>query len=61
MRIVLTVPEDILREACNRIAIFCSEHIVSVDRIKEIDNNVVSVANDDQEVFCANFSRAAQL
>lgn len=27
MRIVLTVPEDILQEACTRIITFCKDHI----------------------------------
>lgn len=58
MRIVLTVPEDILREACSRIAIFCKEHIVIVDKMKEIDSNVVSVA-ENAEVICETMSRAA--
>ncbi|XP_028037349.1 tyrosine aminotransferase [Bombyx mandarina] len=41
MRIVLTVPEEILREACRRIIIFCQEHVVSREKILEIDENVV--------------------
>ncbi|KAL4712813.1 hypothetical protein ACJJTC_011883 [Scirpophaga incertulas] len=40
MRIVLTVPEDILREACQRIALFCQDHIVTRDKIKEIEEEV---------------------
>ncbi|KAI5632240.1 aminotransferase class I and II domain-containing protein [Phthorimaea operculella] len=47
MRLVLTVPEDILREACNRIAIFCKQHIVT-DKLKEIESNIVSVASETE-------------
>lgn len=36
MRIVLTVPADILKEACNRIMVFCCQHAVSKEKIKEI-------------------------
>ncbi|KAJ2953725.1 hypothetical protein O0L34_g1348 [Tuta absoluta] len=47
MRLVLTVPKDILREACNRIAIFCKEHIVT-DKLKDIESNIVSVAPETE-------------
>lgn len=43
MRIVLTVPEDILREACHRITTFCAENIVTRDKLKELSKNEVSV------------------
>ncbi|XP_063529288.1 tyrosine aminotransferase [Cydia strobilella] len=43
MRIVLTVPEDIMGEACDRITIFCREHVASRDNLKEVDTNSVSV------------------
>ncbi|CAH0404910.1 unnamed protein product [Chilo suppressalis] len=46
MRIVLTVPEDILREACQRIAVFCQDHIKSRDKINEIDSNDVLLSNE---------------
>lgn len=42
MRIVLTVPEDIMREACKRITIFCKDHVVTRESLKEIDNNIVN-------------------
>lgn len=35
MRIVLTVPDDMLREACSRIAEFCEKHYKRDDRIIE--------------------------
>lgn len=57
MRIVLTVPEEILLEACHRIAIFCKDHIISGEKLKEIGPNVVTVANEP-EVICG-LSRAA--
>ncbi|KAL0849335.1 hypothetical protein ABMA28_013650 [Loxostege sticticalis] len=50
MRIVLTVPEDIMREACQRIVAFCQEHIVTKDKLKEIDTNVV--LPNASEVIC---------
>lgn len=31
-RIVLTVPEDMIVEACNRIQEFCAHHFKSIDR-----------------------------
>lgn len=51
MRIVLTVPEDIMREACQRIVVFCQEHIVTREKVKEIDSNILAVTSDS-EVFC---------
>ncbi|XP_028162625.1 tyrosine aminotransferase-like [Ostrinia nubilalis] len=51
MRIVLTVPEDIMREACQRIVKFCQDHIVTREKLKEIDTNVVSMPNAT-EVIC---------
>ncbi|XP_068621400.1 tyrosine aminotransferase [Battus philenor] len=53
MRIVLTVPEDILREACQRLVIFCKEHINIEENCKEIDNNIMSFTND-AEFICDN-------
>ncbi|XP_030036199.2 tyrosine aminotransferase [Manduca sexta] len=52
MRIVLTVPEDILKEACLRIATFCKEHIVSREKLKEIDTNFVLPS--ETQVICDN-------
>ncbi|CAB3230886.1 unnamed protein product [Arctia plantaginis] len=43
MRLVLTVPEDIMQEACKRIVTFCQHHIVSRECLKEIDSNIVQV------------------
>lgn len=57
MRIVLTVPEEILLEACDRIVAFCKEHIISGEKLKDIGTNVVTVANEP-EVICG-LSRAA--
>jgi len=39
VRIVLTVPDDILRDACNRVAMFCQEHSVKrcTEKIKQIE------------------------
>lgn len=51
MRIVLTVPEDIMREACKRITIFCKDHVVTRESLKEIDNNIVNMTS---EVICSN-------
>ncbi|CAH2238835.1 tyrosine aminotransferase [Pararge aegeria] len=48
MRIVLTVPEDKLREACQRIVKFCKDHVIGEKR-KEIENN--DIAND-VKVIC---------
>ncbi|XP_035446504.1 tyrosine aminotransferase [Spodoptera frugiperda] len=45
MRIVLTVPEDILREACNRITKFCEQHMMK-EKLKMADNDVVSILNE---------------
>ncbi|XP_021191290.3 tyrosine aminotransferase [Helicoverpa armigera] len=42
MRIVLTVPEEILREACVRITQFCEDHM-----LKKIDNDVVSIVQGE--------------
>ncbi|XP_013168404.1 PREDICTED: tyrosine aminotransferase [Papilio xuthus] len=53
MRIVLTVPEDILREACQRLVIFCKEHIDIGEKCKEIDNNIIPVTNET-EFICDN-------
>lgn len=57
MRIVLTVPEEILIEACHRITVFCKDHIISGEKLKEIGANVVTVSNEP-EVICG-LSRAA--
>lgn len=38
MRIVLTVPEEKLREACQRIKVFCKEHIIGEKR-KELESS----------------------
>lgn len=51
MRIVLTVPEDILREACDRMTVFCREHVASRDTLKEVDNNIVSVEPVGEVIF----------
>lgn len=53
MRIVLTVPEEILREACKRIALFCNDHIVSRETLKEIENDLVTVSSEN-DVICDN-------
>ncbi|KAJ8729335.1 hypothetical protein PYW08_000916 [Mythimna loreyi] len=49
MRIVLTVPEDILREACQRIARFCEDHMRK-PQLKKRDHDVVSIVNDEKNV-----------
>lgn len=41
MRIVLTVPKDILQEACTRIISFCKEHSRQVEKIEEINKDNV--------------------
>lgn len=51
MRLVLTVPEDVMQEACKRIVTFCKDHIVSRERLKEIDSNIVQVSSET-EVIC---------
>ncbi|XP_045767178.1 tyrosine aminotransferase [Maniola jurtina] len=48
MRIVLTVPEDKLKEACQRIKIFCKEHVIGGKR-KEIENNDIE---NEVKVIC---------
>lgn len=50
MRIVLTVPEDKLREACERIVIFCKDHVITKEKRKEIEVNELSV--NDVDVIC---------
>lgn len=45
MRIVLTVPEDKMREACQRIIMFCKEHVVNSEKRKDIDKEL-SMATD---------------
>ncbi|XP_045511488.1 tyrosine aminotransferase [Colias croceus] len=45
MRIVLTVPEEYLREACQRITLFCKEHVDYGEKRKEIENDDVTVTN----------------
>ncbi|XP_026326823.1 tyrosine aminotransferase-like isoform X2 [Hyposmocoma kahamanoa] len=57
VRIVLTVPEEILLEACRRITVFCKDHIISGEKLKGIDANVVTVANEPK-VICG-LSRVA--
>lgn len=49
MRIVLTPPEEILREACHRILTFCQEHITISDKIKEYEKDAISLINDDRD------------
>ncbi|KAJ8729334.1 hypothetical protein PYW08_000915 [Mythimna loreyi] len=49
MRIVLTVPEDILREACQRIKTFCEDHMLK-PQLKKMDHDVVSIVNDEKNV-----------
>lgn len=44
MRIVLTVPEDILREACQRIVVFCQDNIGSRENLKEFDGDEITVS-----------------
>ncbi|CAG4998563.1 unnamed protein product [Parnassius apollo] len=51
MRIVLTVPEDALREACQRIVIFCKEHIDMDEKCNEIKSNIIQMTNET-EVIC---------
>ncbi|CAH2066998.1 unnamed protein product, partial [Iphiclides podalirius] len=53
MRIVLTVPEEILREACQRLIIFCKDHINIEEKCKQIENNIIPVTNET-EVICDN-------
>lgn len=36
MRIVLTVPEDMLKEACRRIAQFCEHHVFLENILKNL-------------------------
>lgn len=50
MRIVLTVPDEILREACRRITAFCTDHIVSKENLKEIICNDISIPNEPQVI-----------
>ncbi|XP_050670137.1 tyrosine aminotransferase [Leptidea sinapis] len=45
MRIVLTVPEEILREACQRITLFCTEHVTYENR-KEKENADIAATNE---------------
>lgn len=54
MRIVLTVPEDIMREACKRITAFCKDHIVSRESLKEIVTNIVDVTSNPEVICEAN-------
>ncbi|XP_072936808.1 tyrosine aminotransferase [Epargyreus clarus] len=51
MRIVLTVPEDKLREACQRIVIFCNDHVDNGERVKEIVSDIVSVPSDAEVIM----------
>ncbi|CAG9098665.1 unnamed protein product [Plutella xylostella] len=53
MRIVLTVPNDILREACKRIDAFCRDHAAQRENIKAVDNFAVTLPADE-EVYCEN-------
>ncbi|GBP66560.1 Tyrosine aminotransferase [Eumeta japonica] len=46
MRIVLTVPEDVLREACKRMAVFCQHHTTAREKLKVIDCDVIAVASN---------------
>ncbi|CAK1550029.1 unnamed protein product [Leptosia nina] len=46
MRIVLTVPEAYLREACQRIIIFCKEHIDYGEKRKEVANDDITVPHN---------------
>ncbi|CAH4005921.1 unnamed protein product [Pieris brassicae] len=46
IRIVLTVPEAYLREACQRIILFCTEHVDLGDKCKDMESNEVSVPQD---------------
>ncbi|CAG9566760.1 unnamed protein product [Danaus chrysippus] len=46
LRIVLTVPEDKLQEACRRIIIFCKEHIVYAE--KRLENMINEESNNIQ-------------
>lgn len=58
MRIVLTVPEDKMREACQRIVIFCKEHAVAGETRKDIENDI-SVANDFKVISDNDLARIA--
>lgn len=50
MRIVLTVPDEILREACQRITAFCTDHIVSKENFDEVISNDISIPNEPQVI-----------
>ncbi|XP_053618537.1 tyrosine aminotransferase [Plodia interpunctella] len=55
MRIVLTVPEDIMREACERIILFCQENVAVVCRDKLVDYNKSDMSlSIVKEVICDN-------
>lgn len=46
IRIVLTVPKEMIVEACNRIAEFCAEHYQSVDvNVDEGEEDTVGTAS----------------
>ncbi|CAH0603045.1 unnamed protein product [Chrysodeixis includens] len=47
IRIVLTVPEEKLREACHRIATFCADHMVAEpETLTKTEKDVVSMVHD---------------
>ncbi|XP_050361316.1 tyrosine aminotransferase [Nymphalis io] len=57
MRIVLTIPEDKMREACQRIVLFCKEHVVFAEKRKDIEEDVPITT--DVQVICNNDARVA--
>lgn len=58
MRIVLTVPEDKMREACQRIVVFCKEHADYGENRKEIEHDI-SIANDLKAICENDLARVA--
>ncbi|XP_052747624.1 tyrosine aminotransferase [Galleria mellonella] len=58
MRIVLTVPEDILREACQRISLFCKENITSREKMREFESSEMAVQKDTK-VICEDIPTIA--
>ncbi|XP_075992447.1 tyrosine aminotransferase-like [Anticarsia gemmatalis] len=49
MRIVLTVPKEILLEACQRMITFCEDHMASSDRILDIEKNPMSIYEQSKQ------------
>ncbi|XP_063838621.1 tyrosine aminotransferase-like [Ostrinia nubilalis] len=51
MRIVLTVPEEILREACQRIIAFCKDHATPKEKHIEMITNKLSVDKEWRVIY----------